>query len=69
MFDQDDLGVPLTPCWCGLLRAHAARYRYFARTLDEKETTLIGDIKPKKLEEVCHVELGPCAPPRCPPPS
>ena len=26
------------------------RYRYFARTLDEKETTLIGDIKPKKLD-------------------
>ncbi len=25
-------------------------YRYFARKLDEKETTLIGDIKPKKLE-------------------
>lgn len=34
------------------LQSVSKGYRYFARTLDEKETTLIGDIKPKKLEEL-----------------
>lgn len=28
-----------------------ARYRYFARKLDDHETALIGDIRPKKVED------------------